>query len=181
MTAVEGTITKRATELEFKGRTLFLTDDVALIRRQLEGKEDLAYDAELALMNNISTDEITPGWVCFITTKHSVNMFSSGCASRLLRKMKLKRRLCGCRLRAFKGLRFVEETAPYAEKWAGIELVIAQTIEKIYGQNAQNIGLHVNRLWLNRTYQSGRKNSARRIYARPRSDLEGDCRIRRVV
>src|SRR5437763_967832 len=33
------------------------------------------------------------------------------------------------------------ETAPYAEKWAGIQLVIAQSIEKIYGQNSQNIGL----------------------------------------
>jgi 3-isopropylmalate/(R)-2-methylmalate dehydratase large subunit len=31
--------------------------------------------------------------------------------------------------------------APYAEKWAGIELIIASSIEKIYRQNAQNIGL----------------------------------------
>src|SRR5207302_11270198 len=33
------------------------------------------------------------------------------------------------------------ESAPYAEKAAGIQLVIAQSIEKIYGQNSQNIGL----------------------------------------
>ncbi len=33
------------------------------------------------------------------------------------------------------------ETAPYSEKTAGIELVVAKTIEKIYGQNSQNIGL----------------------------------------
>src|SRR6185295_659661 len=33
------------------------------------------------------------------------------------------------------------ETAPYAEKAAGVQLVIAQSIEKIYGQNSQNIGL----------------------------------------
>src|SRR4029434_2437798 len=33
------------------------------------------------------------------------------------------------------------ETAPYAEKSAGVQLVIAQSIEKIYGQNSQNIGL----------------------------------------
>jgi 3-isopropylmalate/(R)-2-methylmalate dehydratase large subunit len=31
--------------------------------------------------------------------------------------------------------------APYAEKWAGIEVIIAPSIEKIYRQNAQNIGL----------------------------------------
>ncbi len=41
MSASEEKITKRADEIEFKGRTLFLTDDVSLIRRQLENKEDL--------------------------------------------------------------------------------------------------------------------------------------------
>lgn len=40
-----------------------------------------------------------------------------------------------------KGCGSSRETAPFAEKAAGIELVIAKTIEKIYGQNAQNIGL----------------------------------------
>src|SRR2546423_5378186 len=40
-----------------------------------------------------------------------------------------------------KGCGSSRETAPYAEKWAGLQLVIAQTIEKIYGQNSQNIGL----------------------------------------
>ena len=40
-----------------------------------------------------------------------------------------------------KGCGSSRETAPYAEKWAGIDLVIAHTIEKIYGQNSQNIGL----------------------------------------
>jgi len=40
-----------------------------------------------------------------------------------------------------KGCGSSRETAPYAEKWAGIQLVIAQSIEKIYGQNSQNIGL----------------------------------------
>src|SRR5437763_7579653 len=33
------------------------------------------------------------------------------------------------------------ETAPFAEKAAGLRLVVAKTIEKIYGQNCQNIGL----------------------------------------
>src|SRR5205814_1264700 len=40
-----------------------------------------------------------------------------------------------------KGCVSSRETAQYAEKWAGLQLVIAQTIEKIYGQNSQNIGL----------------------------------------
>jgi len=33
------------------------------------------------------------------------------------------------------------ETAPYAEKVAGARLIVAETIEKIYGQNCTNIGL----------------------------------------
>ena len=40
-----------------------------------------------------------------------------------------------------KGCGSSRETAPFAEKAAGLELVIAETIEKIYGQNCQNIGL----------------------------------------
>src|SRR5205809_2070173 len=40
-----------------------------------------------------------------------------------------------------KGCGSSRETAPYAEQWAGIQLVIAKSIEKIYGQNSQNIGL----------------------------------------
>jgi len=40
-----------------------------------------------------------------------------------------------------KGCGSSRETAPYAELAAGVELVFAKTIEKIYGQNCQNIGL----------------------------------------
>src|SRR5207244_11493999 len=62
--------------IKFTGRILFLTEDTSLIRRQLEasGAEAKRIEDELAqrlanddlpLMSNISTDEITPGWVCF--------------------------------------------------------------------------------------------------------------------
>ena len=57
--------TKRPELLKFGGRVLFLTEDVSLIRRQLEEGIDLEFDPARPLMNNISTDEITPGWVCF--------------------------------------------------------------------------------------------------------------------
>ena len=68
--------TKRSDQLKFNGRILFLTEDTALIRQQLEagGDDARALEGELAgrlladnlpLMSNISTDEITPGWVCF--------------------------------------------------------------------------------------------------------------------
>src|SRR4051812_26087208 len=49
--------------LTFPGRVLYLTEDAALLRRQLGG-EDLPGVLD-GLCDNISTDEITPGWVCF--------------------------------------------------------------------------------------------------------------------
>ena len=48
--------------LEIQGRVLFLTEDPALIGRQLAG-EVLRYDPARKLVDSISTDEITPGWV----------------------------------------------------------------------------------------------------------------------
>src|ERR1700730_3906041 len=71
---------KRSDRLKFEGRILFLTEDTSLIRRQLEaaGAEAKTLEDELSqhlmnddlpLTNNISTDEITPGWVCFYYDK----------------------------------------------------------------------------------------------------------------
>jgi 3-isopropylmalate dehydratase small subunit len=40
-----------------------------------------------------------------------------------------------------KGCGSSREQAPYSEQAAGLELVVARSIEKIYGQNCQNIGL----------------------------------------
>src|SRR5256885_16978928 len=50
--------------LEVKGRVLHLTSDPELLRRQLAG-ETLPYDPSRPLIDNISTDELTPGWVCY--------------------------------------------------------------------------------------------------------------------
>src|ERR1700724_2896747 len=83
----EEPIERRPDHIKFSGRILFLTEDTPLIRRQLEagsgagdietrrsGEDAARFEGELAsrllagvlpLMNNISTDEITPGWVCF--------------------------------------------------------------------------------------------------------------------
>src|SRR5678815_4656026 len=71
-----GITERRPEHIKFSGRILFLADDTALIRQQLEasGDDAAALEAQLAarllnddlpLMSNISTDEITPGWVCF--------------------------------------------------------------------------------------------------------------------
>ncbi len=141
MTAPEK-IAKRPGTIKFNGRILFLTEDTSLIRRQLEGREDLPYDPDLALMNNISTDEITPGWVCFYYDETLGRYVYVGMREQAVQKDEVRRGGFSVVVSGLsKGCGSSRETAPYAEKWAGIELVIAQTIEKIYGQNSQNIGL----------------------------------------
>jgi 3-isopropylmalate/(R)-2-methylmalate dehydratase large subunit len=135
-------ITKRPNHIRFDGRILFLTEDTGLIRRQLEGGEDLPYNAETPLMNNISTDEITPGWVCFYYDETLGQYVYVGMREQAVQKDEVKEGNFKAVVSGLsKGCGSSRETAPYAEKAAGIELVIARTIEKIYGQNAQNIGL----------------------------------------
>ncbi len=135
-------ITKRPDRIRFDGRILFLTEDTGLIRRQLEGREDLPYDAEQPLMNNISTDEITPGWVCFYYDETLGQYVYVGMREQAVQKDEVKEGNFSVVVSGLsKGCGSSRETAPYAEKAAGLQLVIAKTIEKIYGQNAQNIGL----------------------------------------
>jgi hypothetical protein len=45
-------VRKRPPFVQLRGRSLFLTEDTSLIRRQLEG-EDLSFDSNVALMSNI--------------------------------------------------------------------------------------------------------------------------------
>jgi 3-isopropylmalate/(R)-2-methylmalate dehydratase large subunit len=134
--------TKRPESVRFEGRVLFLTEDVSLIRRQLEAGEDLEYDPERPLMNNISTDEITPGWVCFYYDETLGEYVYVGMREQAVKKDEVKNgRFAVVVSGLSKGCGSSRETAPFAEKAAGLQLVIAKTIEKIYGQNCQNIGL----------------------------------------
>ncbi|HSH44832.1 MAG TPA: hypothetical protein VK966_03195, partial [Longimicrobiales bacterium] len=59
-------VQKRPPKLRFDGRILFLVDDPDLIRRQLNG-EDLEFTDEVRsrLRDQISTDEITPAYICY--------------------------------------------------------------------------------------------------------------------
>jgi 3-isopropylmalate/(R)-2-methylmalate dehydratase large subunit len=135
-------ITKRPERIKFDGRTLFLTEDTTLIHRQLETGENLEYDPARPLMNNISTDEITPGWVCFYYDETLGQYVYVGMREQAVKKDEVKQGGFAVVVSGLsKGCGSSRETAPYAEKWAGLQLVIARTIEKIYGQNSQNIGL----------------------------------------
>src|SRR5881392_3163839 len=146
-------ISTRANRVKFQGRILFLTEDISLIRRQLEATGDEAKRLEdelaqrlanndLPLMNNISTDEITPGWVCFHYDETLGQYVYVGMRDGAVQQDEVKNGGFAVVVSGLsKGCGSSRETAPYAEKWAGIQLVIAESIEKIYGQNAQNIGL----------------------------------------
>jgi 3-isopropylmalate/(R)-2-methylmalate dehydratase large subunit len=145
-------ISKRPDRISFHGRILFLTEDTSLIRRQLEAGDDAAaLETELAqrlrnndlpLMSNISTDEITPGWVCFYYDETLGQYVYVGMREGAVKKDEVKIGGFAVVVSGLsKGCGSSRETAPYAEKAAGVQLVIAQSIEKIYGQNSQNIGL----------------------------------------
>jgi 3-isopropylmalate/(R)-2-methylmalate dehydratase large subunit len=139
--------------INFSGRILFLTEDTSLIRQQLEaeGDERARLEAELTervlkdelpLMSNISTDEITPGWVCFYYDETLGQYVFVGMREGAVQKDEVKNGGFAVVVSGLsKGCGSSRETAPYAEKAAGIQLVIAKSIEKIYGQNSQNIGL----------------------------------------
>src|SRR2546422_952595 len=143
----------RPQQMKFTGRILFLTEDTSLIRQQLEARGDEAKTLEdqlaqrlmnddLPLMNNISTDEITPGWVCFYYDETLGQYVYVGMREGAVKKDEVKNGGFAVVVSGLsKGCGSSRETAPYAEKWAGIQLVIAKSIEKIYGQNSQNIGL----------------------------------------
>src|SRR5687767_3922658 len=144
---------KLPAHITFTGRILFLTEDESLIRQQLEAQDDEAarLEAELAerlanddlpLMSNISTDEITPGWVCFYYDETLGQYVYVGMRDGAVKKDEIRNGGFAVVVSGLsKGCGSSRETAPYAEKWAGIQLVIAKSIEKIYGQNSQNIGL----------------------------------------
>jgi 3-isopropylmalate/(R)-2-methylmalate dehydratase large subunit len=111
------------------------------LKRQLGG-ENLKYDPSRPLIDNISTDELTPGWVCYYYDETLARYCLVGLRGGVVTKDAIKNGgfeviVSG----ASKGCGSSRETAPYSELASGVRIVIAKNIEKIYGQNAQNIGL----------------------------------------
>lgn len=128
--------------VRIQGRILYLTQDPELLRRQLEG-EDLDWDPTIELIDNISTDELTPGWVCYYFDETLAQYCLVGLRGGVITKDAIKNGRFGVIVSGrSKGCGSSRETAPYSELKAGVQLVVARSIEKIYGQNAQNIGLH---------------------------------------
>ncbi len=127
--------------LAIRGRILYLTKDPELLERQLAG-EDLDWDPSIELIDNISTDEITPGWVCYYYDETLAEYCLVGLRGGLIGRNAIKDGGFEVLVSGYsKGCGSSRETAPFSELTAGVKLVVAKSIEKIYGQNAQNIGL----------------------------------------
>ncbi len=142
-------IEKRSSAVRLKGRILFLTEDPALIKKQLAG-EDLPWDTKNPqnnpkLRDDISTDEITPAHICFFFDETLGDFPYTGlkCGNEVpIQRSDVKR---GGFVAAVSGKRrgkgSSREQSPYAELCAGIKLVVAENIERIYKQNCQNLGV----------------------------------------
>src|SRR5207244_5580832 len=129
---------------QLEGRILFLTEDAGLVRRQLDG-QDLDWRPGTTLTDNISTDEITPAYICYYydDTLGDFPYLGLKCGEEcpvtrgsvkrggFTASVSVKRR----------GKGSSREQSPYAEMCAGIKLVVAENIERIYRENCQNLGL----------------------------------------
>ena len=127
--------------LALTGRVLYLTEDAALLRRQLLG-ETLSYNAARPLCANVSTDELTPAWACYYYDQTLARYCLVGLRGGAVERDAVKNGgfqviVSG----ASKGCGSSRETAPYAELACGVRVVFAPSFEKIYLQNCQNIGL----------------------------------------
>ncbi|HYL13161.1 MAG TPA: aconitase family protein [Terriglobales bacterium] len=146
---LERKIEKRPDKVRLKGRILFLTEDPELIKRQLAG-EDLSWDTKNPVNNpklrdDISTDEITPAHYCFYfdQTLGEIPYLGLKCGGVLpIGRNDVKKGGFVCAVSGKRrGKGSSREQSPYAEMCAGIQVVIAENIERIYKQNCQNLGL----------------------------------------
>ena len=125
-------------------RVLYLSSDPELVRRQLAG-ERLTRAQAGELRNDVSTDEITPAALLSFYDHRLATIpytgFSTGGETPIGRGQV---RAAGFTV-TVGGRRYGKgssrEHSPAAERQAGIRLVIAESFERIYRQNADNIGL----------------------------------------
>src|SRR5213594_3892071 len=137
-------VEKLPDQVMLRGRILFLTEDAALVRRQLDG-QDIEWQPATKLRDNISTDEITPAYICYYydETLGDFPYLGLKCGDEFpITRGAVKRAgfvasVSGQR----RGKGSSREQSPYAEMCAGIKLVVAQNIERIYRENCQNLGV----------------------------------------
>jgi 3-isopropylmalate/(R)-2-methylmalate dehydratase large subunit len=137
-------VAKLPSHVRLEGRLLFLAEDADVVRRQLAG-EDLAWTQAIKLRDDISTDEITPAYICyyFDETLGQFPYLGLKCGDEFpITRGAVK---AGGFVASVSGKRrgkgSSREQSPYAEMCAGIKLVIAENIERIYWENCQNLGV----------------------------------------
>ena len=137
-------VAKLPSHVRLEGRLLFLAEDAGVVRRQLAG-EDLAWTQAIKLRDDISTDEITPAYICyyFDETLGQFPYLGLKCGDEFpITRGAVK---AGGFVASVSGKRrgkgSSREQSPYAEMCAGIKLVIAENIERIYWENCQNLGV----------------------------------------
>ena len=125
-------------------KRLYLCEDPSLIHRQMQG-EALLLSEIAALRDDISTDEITPVAILSYYDERLGEFAHTGlsCSGELpikrglIKAQGIKVLIAGNRY----GKGSSREHSPSAEKHAGIKLIVARSFERIYRQNADNIGL----------------------------------------
>jgi 3-isopropylmalate/(R)-2-methylmalate dehydratase large subunit len=137
-------VEKLPDQVVLRGRILFLAEDADLVRRQLEG-QDVDWHPATKLRDNISTDEITPAYICYYydETLGDFPYLGLKCGDEFpITRGSVKR---GGFVASVSGKRrgkgSSREQSPYAEMCAGIKLVVAENIERIYRENCQNLGV----------------------------------------
>ncbi len=150
---LDRSIEKRPTTLTFEGRVLYLVDDTERLKAQLYDGENLELTDELKdlLRDQISTDEITPAYICFFydetlgdfpylglrTTNRASGETDYPVERNAVRNGGFVCSVAGKR----RGKGSSREASPYAELHAGIRVVVAESIERIYNENCQNLGV----------------------------------------
>ncbi len=140
-------VKKLPPEVVLTGRILWLTEDPDLVRRQLAG-QDIRWDPNdpaMKLRDNISTDEITPGWVCYYFDETLGRFVYVGLTCRDEKPVGEDDVAKGGFVASVAGKRrgkgSSREQSPFAERTAGIRLVVAESIERIYRDNCRNLGV----------------------------------------
>jgi 3-isopropylmalate/(R)-2-methylmalate dehydratase large subunit len=130
--------------IRLDGRVLFLSQDPAVIAAQLAGQDFTSATAG-PLRDNVSTDEITPVTV-MLTYDERLGQFPyvGFKAGEVLPIGRDAVKNGGFRV-TVAGKRYGKgssrESSPLAELSAGIRLIVAESFERIYQQNCDNIGI----------------------------------------
>lgn len=132
------------TTICFTGRVLYLSQDADCIKTQLSGNKVCLAEA-LPLRDDVSTDEITPVTVMMVYDERLGQVpyigFKSGAeypiGKNAIKDGGFQVTVAGKRY----GKGSSRESSPLAELSAGIKLIVAESFERIYQQNCDNIGI----------------------------------------